>query len=90
MKTVWLFLDSIRAGICFAFMLLSKNNTDRDKNNHSSLGWMLILPDFESFVKALFMNTFQTTFTTIFSNIFQSILVLYILFNDKYYPEKFT
>ena len=69
-KTVWLFLDSIRAGICFAFMLLSKNNTNRDKNKHPFLSWMLILPDFKCFVKTLNFYKIQGCFTINFSGVF--------------------
>ena len=72
-KTVWLFLDSIRAGICFAFMLLSKNIPTEIKKHCdfkpiltikstktlcAYLVWMLILPDFKNFVKALVFRLF--------------------------------
>jgi len=84
-KTVWLFLDSIRAGICFAFMFLSKNIPTGIKKHcdfkpvlaiqitmilRANLSWMLILPEFKSFVKALNFYIIQGGFTISFSGVF--------------------
>ena len=54
----------------------------------ADLSWMLILPEFKSFVKALNFYIIQGSFTIDFSGAFLSFLALNILFGSKNYFKK--